>query len=246
MSDNNQTKQSRDPANWAVPVDTMDVHDIPNSAINLNVQGKKPMSPLQGFGQLWQKTYRIRLEGITITPQEVIKEWKAHFPDFWPKGNNFYGPLQGVKPGEVAVLNLAMPGGAKLSTGIRVIYADEESFSFMTPQGHMFAGMNTFSAFDDNGVTVIQIQALVRAGDPIFEMSFRLKFGHKAEDAFWHDTLRNMARHFGSDNQEPTQTNICVDKKVQWSEAKNVWHNAMIRTAIYMPVHFTKRMFNKE
>ena len=27
-----------------------------------------------------------------------------------------------------------------------VIYADDESFSFMTPQGHMFAGMITFSA----------------------------------------------------------------------------------------------------
>ena len=194
---------------------------------------------------MWQKTYRVRLEGITITPQAVIKEWKAHFPDFWPKGNNFYGPLQGVKPGEVAVLNLAMPGGAKLSTGIRVIYADDESFSFMTPQGHMFAGMNTFSAFDDDGVTVIQIQALVRAGDPFYEMSFRLKFGHKAEDAFWFDTLRNLASHFGSSNQEPTQTNVCVDKRVQWSEAKNVWHNAMIRTAIYMPVHLTKRIFNK-
>ena len=245
MSEVKQTKEERNEANWAKPVDTMDVHDIPNQAINLNVQGKKPMSPLQGFGQLWQKTYRIRLEGITIAPQEVIKEWKAHFPDFWPKGNNFYGPLTGVKPGEVAVLNLAMPGGAKLSTGIRVIYADDESFSFMTPQGHMFAGMNTFSAFDDDGVTVIQIQALVRAGDPIYEMSFRLKFGHKQEDAFWFETLNNLARHFGSTNQQPTQTNVCVDKKVQWSEAKNIWYNAMIRTVIYMPVHLTKQVFNR-
>ena len=188
-----EPKQPRDPSNWAQPVDKMDVGSISDDAINLNVQGRRPTGPLQGFGQLWQKTYRIRLEGITITPQAVIAEWKAHFPEFWPKGNDFYGPLQGVKPGEVAVLNLSMPGGAKLSTGIRVIYADDESFSFMTPQGHMFAGMNTFSAFDDNGVTVIQIQALVRAGDPIYEMSFRLKFGHKAEDKFWFDTLRNLS-----------------------------------------------------
>ena len=245
MNDTNPPKQNRDESNWAMPVSSMDVHDIPNSAINLNVQGKKPMSPLQGFGQLWQKTYRIRLEGITITPQTVIAEWKAHFPEFWPKGNDFYGPLQGVKPGEVAVLNLAMPGGAKLSTGIRVIYADDESFSFMTPQGHMFAGMNTFSAFDDEGVTVIQIQALVRAGDPIYEMSFRLKFGHKAEDIFWADTLRNLATRFECANKEVTQKNVCVDKRVQWSEAKNVWHNAAIRTAVYMPVHITKRIFSK-
>ncbi len=248
MSETNQSnppKQTRDAANWAAPVDKMNVHDIPDKAINLNVEGRKPMSPLQGFGQLWQKTYRIRLEGSSATPQEIIKEWKAHFPDFWPEGADFYGPLQGVKPGEVAVLNLAMPGGAKLSTGIRVIYADDESFSFMTPQGHMFAGMITFSAFDDKGVTVIQIQALVRASDPIYELSFRLKFGHKAEDTFWFDTLCNLAAHFKVADQESTLKMVCVDKKAQWSEAGNVWHNAAIRSAVYMPVHITKRIFSR-
>lgn len=243
MSENQTPKSPRDAANWATPVDKLDVGSLPSKAINLNVQGKRPMSPLQGFGQMWQKTYRIRLVGADTTPQSVIAEWKAHFPNFWPQGNNFYGPLQGVQPGEVAVLNLTMPGGAKLSTGVRVIYADDESFSFMTPQGHMFAGMITFSAFVDGPVTVIQIQALIRSSDPIYETSFRLGFGHKAEDKFWSDTLRNLAAHFGVTNQEPTLTAICVDKKVQWSEAGNVWHNAAIRSAVYMPVHFTKRLF---
>jgi hypothetical protein len=245
MSEANDSRKTRDAENWAKPVQTMDVHDIPDNAINLNVRGRKPMSPLQGFGQMWQKTYRIRLEGVSITPQEVIKEWKANFPKFWPEGNNFYGPLQGVKPGEVAVLNLSAPGGMRLSTGVRVIYADEESFSFMTPQGHMFAGMITFSAFDDEGVTVIQIQALIRGSDPVYEMSFRLGFGHKAEDKFWFDTLHNLAAHFGVNDQETTLTFICVDKKVQWSEAGNVWHNAAIRTAVYMPVYLTKRIFGR-
>lgn len=245
MSETKAPQEPRDAANWAAPVDTMDVHDISAEAINLNVQGRKPMSPLQGFGQMWQKTYRIRLEDVEVTPQAVIKEWKAHFPQFWPKGNDFYGPFPSVEPGEVAVLNLAMPGGAKLSTGIRVIYADDESFTFMTPQGHMFAGMNTFSAYDDGGVTVVQIQALVRASDPVYELSFRLRFGHKAEDAFWHDTLRNLAAHCGSPNQEVTQTNVCVDKNVQWSEAKNIWHNAMIRTAVYTPVLMTRKIFRR-
>ena len=34
----------------------------------------------------------------------------------------------------------------KLSTGVMVLYADDESFTLMTPQGHMFAGWITFSA----------------------------------------------------------------------------------------------------
>lgn len=237
----------RNAASWAQPVEKMSVDQMPQGAINLNVQGRRPTGPLQGFGQMWQKTYRIRLEGVGLTPAEVIRDWKAHFPDFWPSGNRFYGPLTGVEPGEVALLNLSMPGGAKLSTGIRVIYADDESFSFMTPQGHMFAGMITFNAYpDQEEVTVVQIQALIRASDPIYEIGFRLGFAHKIEDKFWHDTLRNLAAHCGSSNQSVTQDNVCIDRRVQWSEATNVWHNAAIRTAVYMPVHLTRRLFGRD
>jgi hypothetical protein len=246
MSDTQQEeKVPRNAASWAAPVDMMDLGDVPDEAMNLNVAGRRPTSPLQGFGQLWQKTYRVRLEDVTVAPTEVIGEWKAHFPEYWPEGNNFYGPLQGVQPGEVALLNLDMPGGTMLSTGVRVIYADDESFSFMTPQGHMFSGLITFSAYDDQGVTVIQIQALIRASDPVIEMSFRMGFGHKQEDDFWFDTLRNLGARFDSQGQQPTLESVCVDKRVQWSEARNVWHSAAIRSVVYMPVHFTRRLFRR-
>jgi len=58
--------------------------------------------------------------------------WKRDFGSFWPEKNHFYGPLTGIEPGDVAVLNLPMPGRVKLSTGIFVMYADDESFTFMT------------------------------------------------------------------------------------------------------------------
>jgi hypothetical protein len=236
---------SRDTNNWAKPVDKLDIDSVPDEAMNLNVQGRRPTGPLQGFGQLWQKTYQIRLEGVSVTPQAVIKAWKANFGGFWPDGNYFYSQITEITPGGVALLNVAAPGGMKLSTGVRVIYADDESFAFMTPQGHMFAGMITFSAYDDSGVTVIQIQALIRASDPIYEASFRLKFGHKAEDQFWFDTLRNLAAHFGAPDREPTLNSVCVDKRVQWSEAGNIWHNAAIRSAVYTPIHMTKKLLKK-
>ena len=56
----------RDPqTTWAKPVDRLAMGDVPAEAINLNVSGKRLAGPLQGFGQLWQKTYRIRFEGAT-------------------------------------------------------------------------------------------------------------------------------------------------------------------------------------
>ncbi len=241
---NSENRLPRNAASWAQPVERMAVGELPAEAINLNVAGRRPTSPLQGFGQLWQKTYRIQF-AAAIDPQEVIKTWKAHFPEFWPQGNRFFGAVGGVAPGDVAVLNVAGPGGMKLSTGIRVIYADEDSFSFMTPEGHMFAGMITFSAFTAGEHTIAQIQALIRANDPVYELSFRLGFGHKAEDAFWHQTLRNLAARF-STTGTVTQHNVLVDKRVQWAEAKNLWQNAAIRTGLYMPLHFARRLFRRQ
>ena len=54
----------------------------------------------------------------------------------------------------------------RLSTGVLVLYADEESFTLMTPQGHTFAGWITFSAWDEGGCTVCQVQSMARANDP--------------------------------------------------------------------------------
>lgn len=238
---------------WATPVAKLKVSGMPAGAINLNVDGRQITNPLQGFGQLWQKTYRVRLSGAQVAPQEVILVWRSRFPDFWPEGNRFYGPLKNIEPGNVALLNLAGPGGIKgpggaplISTGVLVIYADNESFSFLTPQGHMFTGLITFSSFDDEGVTVAQIQAMVRASDPIYEMSLRLGFGHKAEDQFWSTTLQNLAAYFSVKTLAREEVTL-IDPRVQWNQAKNIWHNAAIRTAVYhvgAPVRWVKKKLN--
>ena len=225
------TRLPRDAGNWAQTVDTLSVGELPDAAINRNVQGRRVMSPTQGFGKMWQKTYRVRLDGAEVTPQEVIAEWKANFPSFWPAKNQFYGPLTGIAPGDVAVLNLAMPGGLKLSTGVMVMYADEESFTLMTPQGHMFAGWITFSAYEDDGTTVAQVQALLRANDPLFELGLAFG-GHRKEDKFWDHTLKSLAEHFGTSG-DVTLEMVCVDKKRQWKCARNIWHNSAIRSGMY-------------
>lgn len=238
---------------WAKPVDKLKV-SAAGAGVNLNVDGRKLSSPLRGFGQMWQKTYRIRLEGASVDPKDLVKAWKENFPQFWPEGNHFYGRVGGMQPGDVALLNLTglpgiqVPGGMPLiSTGVMVIYADDESFSFMTPEGHMFAGMITFSAFQEDG-TVAQVQALIRANDPLYEISFRLGFGHKVEDDFWHQTLINLAAYFGAGG-DVTQEMVLVDPRVQWSQAGNLWHNAAIRTGMYMamaPVRWVKGIFRRE
>jgi hypothetical protein len=225
------TETPRGAENWAKPVARLHVEDVPEGARNL-VEGKRLVGPIQGFGKLWQKTYRIGLESVDVTPVDVIREWKEHFSRFWPEGNQFYAPLTGIQPGEVALIRASVAGGLKLSTGVMVMYADDESFTLMTPQGHMFAGWITFSAAAEDGTTTAQAQVLMRAQDPISELG--LSFGgHRLEDRFWQQTLVNLASHFGVQGEVQT-TVTCVDRKRQWSNAKNVRHSAAIRTGLHV------------
>jgi hypothetical protein len=222
----------RDDANWAKPVARLAAPAAPPQAINLNVEGRRVVGPLQGFGQLWQKTYRARLEGCHVTPTQLIAEWKAKFPQFWPTGNHFYARLTGITPGEVALLSLALPGGVPMSTGMLIVYADDESFTLMTPQGHMESGWITFSGYDDQGCTVGQVQSIARANDPVYELGFVL-FAHRVQERFWQQTLRALAAHYGLVATVEMQKTR-VDAGWQWSQAGNIWDNAALRTGVYL------------
>lgn len=234
--------QPRDAAFWARSANALRVTDVPAGATNLNVEGRRVVGALQGFGQLWRKTYRIDLIHAQATPTEVVKIWKARFPELNPPQSRFYPPLEGVAPGEVLLINLSLRG-MPVHTGVRVIYADAESFTVMTPEGHPESGWNTFSAYqDDEGRTVAQIQSLARATDLIYEVGFRL-FGSTEQERIWTHVLTSLAAHFGV--TEPVRIErVCVDSHLQWSQMPNLWHNAGIRSvfhAVTTPLRWLRR-----
>jgi hypothetical protein len=246
--DPRQDAQPRDAAYWAKPIAKLRASDLSARAVNL-IDGKQLTGPIRGFGQMWQKTYWVQLSGADVTPQEVIREWKANFSKFWPKGNTLYTSPAGIVPGETAVINATGPGNFPLmATGVHVIYADDESFAYMTPAGHPFNGMITFSAYEEAGATLAQVQLLVRPFDPLYEIGFRLRILSKMEDLTWNHTLRSLAAHFGVQAKVDQRINL-VDPKVQWSEAKNIWHNAGIRTALYTvatPLRWARNLFKRK
>ena len=154
-------KPSRDAVYWAQHVSTLKVTRVPTGALDLNVEGRRVVGPLQGFGQMWQKFY----------------------------------------------------------------------WTVMTPQGHPIAGWITFSAYEEEGDTIAQIHILMRANDPIYEAGLFLT-GSRGEDGLWHHTLTSLATYFGV--RAPVQMQkSCIDPRLQWSEARNVWQNAGVRTVLY-------------
>ena len=234
----------RDADSWARGVDRLEV-DSPSGGLAATVAGRRVAGPVQGFGQMWQKTFRVRLPAsAAATPQEVVATWKAEFPTFWPKGNTFYAPLEGIRPGEVALLSVAAAGPVKLHTGVLVLFADEEAFTLMTPEGHMLSAWITFGAHRAaDGTIVAQAQALERASDPLFEMGLVLG-GHRVNNRFWETTLRNVAARFGAHDATVETELVCVDRRRQWRYAGNVRHNAGLRGTLHAlsaPIRLVRR-----
>ncbi|MEO5705334.1 MAG: hypothetical protein ABIR64_10155 [Candidatus Limnocylindrales bacterium] len=220
-------KTPRDNEAWAHPVERL-ATTATSTGLD-TVTGRRVAGPVQGFGQMWQKTFNVRMEGSDISPEDLIAHWKDRFQTFWPKGSTFYAPLSGIKPGEVALMDVqAVPGSPlRMSTGVMVIYADSEAFTFMTPEGHGLSGWITFSAFRDGGATVAQVQALERTADPFIELTYMLG-ANRMNDRFWERTLENLARSVGVQEPDVQTQKVCVDRRRQWRYVRNIRFSAAL------------------
>jgi hypothetical protein len=228
-----QPKAPRDREAWAHPVERL-ATTATSTGLD-TVTGRRVAGPVQGFGQMWQKTFSVRLDGASVGPEDLIAHWKERFQTFWPKGSTFYAPLSGIKPGEVALMDVqAVPGAPlRMSTGVVVIYADQESFTFMTPEGHGLSAWITFSAFRDGDSTVAQVQALERTADPFIELTYVLG-ANRMNDRFWERTLENLARSVGVLEPDVQAQKVCVDRRRQWRYVRNLRFSAAFLMSVGM------------
>jgi hypothetical protein len=212
---------------------------MPAGALSLNVQARRLLGPLQGFGQLWQKTYRIALRKRELTPQQVIATWKENVPRLKPPQKRFYPSSVGIAPNELVLIDADTAGGP-ISTGVMVLYAGAESFTLMTPAGHPEAGWVTFSSYVEDGCTFAQVRVLGRASDPFYELAFRLA-GSKLQDRIWTHVLTGLAALLGTSGEVQMQKTL-LDPKLQWERAGNVWYNAQVRTWLRRPIALIRWM----
>jgi pyruvate/2-oxoglutarate dehydrogenase complex dihydrolipoamide dehydrogenase (E3) component/anti-anti-sigma regulatory factor len=217
---------------WAKPVSELFVPAMPKEARNLNVNGLRAVGPVNGFGRLCQKVFRLHISDPAITPEQAISALKENFPSFQPSFNLFYPSPGGIKAGEIVLIDSSTPGGP-VSTGVMILYADERSFTFNTPQGHPECGFVSFSGHEGSRGTIVQIVGLARAGDPVYEMAFRL-IGTGIQTRIWTHVLTSLALHLGV----PAEINFeqdCLDTSLRWSQMGNVYYNAQMRTLIHEP-----------
>jgi anti-anti-sigma factor len=228
-----------DALQWARPAREMHVAKTPESRSGLNVEGRRPVGPIRGFGQMWEKTYEFRSPDIRRTPAEIAATMKDNFVRFQPPHNHFYPSPAGIKAGET-VLIISSVMGVPIHTGVLVSYADDVSFTFITPQGHPESGWVTFRAFREAGDTVCQIQGLARANDPVYEIAFRLH-GAKFQEQTWKHVLGSLAKHLDVASTV-TMRKRCIAPNLQWSQAGNIRHNAQLWTLAYLLIWPFRRL----
>jgi len=215
---------------WAHYMSKLSTENMPKEAMNKNVRGRRVLGPLQGFGPMWEKNYVLTINRCKLKPSELISIMKEHLPEFQPVQNKFYSSPQGIAPGEVVLIDSKTPGGI-VSTGVMVLYADETSFSLITPQGHPEAGWVTFSAREKGDDTIVQIQGLASAEDPFYEIAFSI-VGSKFQETIWTHVLSSMASYLGV-KPDVQISKSCIIHNFQWRKSGNIWYNAQIRSLPY-------------
>jgi anti-anti-sigma regulatory factor len=218
------------PTEWACGLGRVPEVDPDGVPLPENVAGRAVATPMDGFGQLWHKVYTLRLGGIETTPREAAHYLHTHLSELWPAGNDLrlVGADRELAPGTVGHIQLRLPGGAPLSTGVRVLHRSSTSLTLVTLVGHMEAGWITFAAHDAAGTTVVRVESTARTGDPMYELGFRL-FGHGQQEGFWRDTLGALARHLGvAPRIQVIRTRVDADRN--WDGTRTLAANAAMRT----------------
>jgi len=191
------------------------------------VAGRRIQSLADGFGETWDKRFSVHLRGQP-SPAEVMRAWKAEFGSFWPEGSRFTAPARGLRPGELAGVELEGPAGGAVSTGVAVDAATPTSFTLRTPEGHMFAGWIRFRTLKADPGTEARIEMRIRPSDPLYQLGLWLG-GNRGEDRFWQRTLAALAARFG-EGPPVTVRRRRVSRAFTWRNAGNIRHNAGLRT----------------
>ncbi len=195
-----------------------------------------------GFGPMVQRIFELPLlddlgKALPVTARDAVSIWKDEFPTFWMKGNRFYKPFSGIKPGEVGLIKLATAGEAALvSTGIYIIHSDETSFIFRTLLGHPLSGTVAFSAQSERGLTSLRIKVRVRTSDPLYEFGRLLGVG-KVEEYFWLHSIQAVGLRLGAESGMVHISNTILEPRLIWRNFGNIRWNAGLRSATQLALH---------
>src|SRR4051794_16432627 len=157
-----------------------------------------PQPPEDGAGPLFHRRYRTRIREANVTASELVERLAADPDSASPVEFASFVKLHG-EPGQMSVgdeyrVRMAGPWDGP----VRVIERTPTSFRFATLDGHLEAGQIRFSAQEQDGLIVFEIESWSRSAGPLVHLLYdRLRTAKEVQLHMWTSLLQRLAEVAG-------------------------------------------------
>jgi hypothetical protein len=153
--------------------------------------------PSDGSGAHFHRRYSVRIEGSSLSPEELVERLMADPDEAAPSEFATFQKLRGDE-GVLRVNDefvVRMPG--PWDGPVRVASTSPRSFRLVTLAGHLEAGQIEFRASNDEGLG-FEIESWARSGDRLSELLYdRLRISKEVQFHMWTSFLERVVKMSG-------------------------------------------------
>jgi hypothetical protein len=154
--------------------------------------------PDDGHGPLFHRVYRTRIRETSMTPEAVIARVCADPDGVAPTEFASFQKVRGdkgeMRVGDEYVVHMAGPWDGP----VRVVERTPSCFRLVTLEGHLEAGQISFSARNEDGMVVFEIESWARsAGWMVHVLYDRLRMAKEIQLHMWTSVLQRVAELSG-------------------------------------------------
>jgi Domain of unknown function (DUF1990) len=151
-----------------------------------------------GIGALFHRKYSVRIEGSSMTPEELIDTIAQNPNRAAPVEVAFFHKTRGrawaLELGDEFIVRMPGPWDGP----VRVIDRGPRSFRFITLAGHLEAGQIEFRAVQDDSAIRFEIESWARSGDRLSELLFdRIRIVKELQLHMWTHFCERVGRLAG-------------------------------------------------
>src|SRR4051795_5364422 len=150
--------------------------------------------PDDGHGPLFHRVYRTRIRDAAMTPEEVVARVAANPDRVAPTEFASFQKVRGedgeMRVGDEYVVHMAGPWDGP----VRVIERTPTCFRLVTLEGHLEAGQIRFSARQEDGMIVFEIESWARSAGLLVDLLYdRLRMAKEVQLHMWMSMLQRIA-----------------------------------------------------
>ena len=151
-----------------------------------------------GHGPLFHRVYRTRIRETTMTPEAVLGRVAADPDCVAPTEFASFKKVQGddgeMRVGDEYIVHMAGPWDGP----VRVVERTATCFRLATLEGHLEAGQIRFSARDEDGMVVFEIESWARSAGLLVHLLYdRLRMAKEVQLHMWTSTLQRVSEVAG-------------------------------------------------